>query len=107
MIQALPRDGINVMTYTYETLVTPLEAGDLTFFAQGFVNANRFGGPVVINSSGIGSIIPQYNLLESDDIELKVRPLPREGELPGFTGAIGRFTLDPPVLSTNALRVSV
>ncbi len=105
MIQAIPRNGVNVMTYTYETLLTPLEAGTLTFFAQGFVNPNRFNGPVIINSSGIASIIPQFTLFESDDIQLKVRPLPREGELPGFTGAIGRFRLEPPSLTTNSLRV--
>ena len=105
MVQALPRDGINVVTYTYDTLLTPLEAGPLSFFAQGFVNANRFGGPIVINSSGVAGILPQFNLLESEDVELHVRPLPRDGQLQGFTGAIGRFTVEQPTLGTNALRV--
>jgi hypothetical protein len=31
--------------------------------------------------------------------------LPREGQLPGFTGAIGTFTLDPPGVNTNAVKV--
>ena len=34
-----------------------------------------------------------------------MRPLPREGELPGFTGAIGSFAVGPPKLATNVLRV--
>ena len=34
-----------------------------------------------------------------------MRPLPVTGELPGFTGAMGNFLRDPPVLATNRLRV--
>jgi hypothetical protein len=105
MIQALPRNGVNTMVYTYETLLTPLSAGTISFFAQGFVTVNRFGGPVIVNPNGGGMLIPQYTLLESEDMELTVKPLPREGELPGFTGAIGRFNIEPPVLSANALKV--
>ena len=44
-------------------------------------------------------------MLESDPIELNVRPLPTEGQLPGFAGAIGSFVLGPPRLATNVLRV--
>lgn len=104
MIQAVPRNGVNTMVYTYETLLTPLEAGTISFYAQGFVTVNRFGGPIVFNPAG-GALVPQYTLLESEDLELTVKPLPREGQLPGFTGAIGRFTIEPPVLSTNTLKV--
>ncbi len=46
---------------------------------------------------------PRYTLLDSPPLEIEVRPLPREGQLPGFTGAIGTFTLDPPRLATNVL----
>ena len=48
---------------------------------------------------------PQYTLLESDPVELNVRPLPTEGQLPGFAGAIGSFAVGPPKLATNVLRV--
>jgi hypothetical protein len=44
-------------------------------------------------------------LLESDPLELAVRPLPKEGQLPGFTGAIGRYSLEPSRIETNTLRV--
>ncbi len=66
----------------------------------------RFSGPIVI--TGLVTIPggpPQYTLLESDPVELNVRPLPTEGQLPGFTGAIGSFALGPPKLATNFLRV--
>ena len=48
---------------------------------------------------------PQYLLLDSDSVQMNVQPLPRTGELPGFNGAIGQFTLEPPQLSTNRVRV--
>jgi hypothetical protein len=44
-------------------------------------------------------------LLESTPISLNVRPLPKEGELPGFTGGIGTFRIEPPKLATNELVV--
>jgi hypothetical protein len=44
-------------------------------------------------------------LLDSDPVTVNVRPLPREDELPGFTGAIGILRCDPPTLATNFVRV--
>jgi hypothetical protein len=106
-IEAIPRNGMVVPTYIYETTLTPIQSGKLTLFAQGFTSGNRFSGPIVIQggSMTIPGGPPQYLLLESDPLELEVRPLPREGELPGFTGGIGVFTNDPPRLSTNLVRV--
>jgi hypothetical protein len=105
-IESMPRAGANVATYFYETMLTPIQGGKLSIFAQGFTSGSRFGGNIVINGS---IMVPggqqQYVLLESDPVELSTRPLPREGELAGFTGAIGKFTVDPPVLATNTLRV--
>jgi len=105
-IEMVPRGGAAVATFIYETTLTPVTAGKLTIFAQGFTAGRNFTGPVVVTGP---AIIPggpaQYTLLESEPIVLNVRPLPREGELPGFTGAIGRFTVGPPKLATNVLRV--
>jgi hypothetical protein len=47
----------------------------------------------------------EHTLVDADPFELVVKPLPTEGQLPGFTGAVGRYTNDPPKLSTNLLRV--
>ena len=97
--------GVNQMAYLYETSMTPLEAGKLTVFAQGFTTGNRFSGPIIIMGGSIPAGQPQYTLLESDPVELNARPLPREGELPGFTGAIGHLSIDPPALATNSVAV--
>ena len=103
--EAFTRDGTQVQTFTYETLITPLATGKLSVFAQGFA-ASRMAGPIVIQGSGTLTFGASPNvLIESAPLELNVRPLPREGELPGFTGAVGIFTVDPPALATNVLRV--
>jgi len=86
--------------------VTPMAAGPLKFSAQGFTAGREFTAPISIR--GQVSLLggpPKYVLLVSDPVEIRVRPLPVEGELPGFTGAIGKFFRDPPHLSTNRLPV--
>ena len=105
-IEMTRRGGSLVPSYIYETTLTPVETGKLTVSAQSFTAADRFSGPVVTNGGVVvfGGL-PQYTLLESDPIELNVRPLPTEGRLPGFAGAIGSFAVGPPNLSTNVLRV--
>jgi hypothetical protein len=105
-IEMVPRGGVAVPSFIYETTLTPVTAGKLSIFAQGFTAGSHFSGPVVITSPAtIPGGPPQYTLLESEPIELNVRPLPRTGELPGFTGAVGTFALGPPKLATNVLRV--
>ena len=102
------RRGASTMAaYTYETVLTPLQTGKLTVFAQGYSAGNRYFGPAV-GGRGAGPLpnnLPQFTLLDSEPVELQVRPLPRQGELPGFTGAIGSFSLEPPRLGANPLRV--
>jgi len=98
--------GARVPTFVHETTLTPMVAGKLSLFAQGFSAGNQFFGPIVITGTAtIPGGPPQFTLLESEPIELHVRPLPTEGELPGFTGAIGTFALGPPKLGTNVVRV--
>jgi len=95
------------VTFYYEISLTPISVGKLSLFAQAFTLGNRaFGGGVVLTSP---TMLPggamQYTLLDSEPAELTVRPLPREGELPGFTGGVGAFRVDPPLLPTKSLRV--
>jgi hypothetical protein len=91
---------------TYDIVITPITVGKLTVFAQGISLGNRFGGPMMIPAQ---TILPQsptpYSLLDSDPVEIEVRPLPQEGKLPGFAGAIGVFMMEPPRLSTNTVQV--
>ena len=105
-IESMVRGGVNTATYIYETVIIPLTAGKLSVLAQGFTTGGRFSRTIIINGTATFPTDPsQFTLLESDPVELLVRPLPRGGQLPGFTGAIGIFTVDPPKLATNSLRV--
>ena len=105
-IDTLPYHGTRVPTFVYETTLTPMVTGKLRVFAQGFAATGRFTGPVMITGTlTIPGGLPQYTLLESEPIELEVRSLPPEGELPGFAGAIGNLALGPTKLGTNVVRV--
>ena len=105
-IETVPRQGTNTPTYIYETILTPITAGTLSVFAQAYSIGNRFTGTIVISGPAvIPGGLPQYTLLDSDPVEFNVRPLPRSGKLPGFTGAVGSVALQPLKLSTNVVRV--
>jgi hypothetical protein len=105
-IEMLPFAGMRAPSYVYDTTLTPLVEGKMPVFAQGFVAGSHFSGPIVVmGNTTIPGGLPQYTLVETDPIELHVRPLPPEGALPGFTGAIGTFTMGPPKLGTNVMRV--
>jgi hypothetical protein len=97
-IEPLRRNGNNMIAFIYELLVTPIASGKLSMFAQGYASGSHYAGPIVMAG-------PQYTLLDSDPVDILVRPLPREGQLPGFTGAIGSFSLDTPHLSANTVKV--
>ena len=89
-----------------EMTVTPIVAGPLKFSAQAFTAGREFSGPISIRGQvSLPGGPAKYVLLVSDAVEINVRPLPSENELPGFTGAIGKFFRDPPQLSTNRIRV--
>ena len=103
--QMTGQNGRNEGAYIYEASITPITAGLLTLSAQGFANGVQFGGPRVIN--GRVSIVdsPRFTLLDSEPATINVRPVPVENQLPGFAGAVGSFTSDPPSLATNTLKV--
>jgi hypothetical protein len=85
---------------------TPIAAGPMALTAQGFTAGREFSGPISIHGQvSLPGGPPKFILLISDPIRLNVRPLPAEGELPGFTGAMGIFIKEPPVLSTDRLKV--
>jgi len=93
-IQTQALNGRVGPTFIYEVHLTPLVAGRIELTAQGYTSGNRIAGTVVIQGQAtIPGGLPQFILLDSDPAELFVEPLPRAGELPGFTGAIGAFTL--------------
>lgn len=103
-IEPVPTGGSNQITYIYETLITPIAPGRMSFYAHGWTTINRATGPVYITNNMVMNLITTYTLLDSDPVELQVKGLPSKGQLPGFAGAVGFFTNDPPVLSTNVVR---
>jgi len=105
-ISPVVREGRTVPAYSYETTLTALKAGKLSVSAQGFTAGNRFSGPIIISGNmTMPGGLPQFTLVDCDPVELNVRSLPREGELPGFTGAIGRLSLDPPTATPSVVCV--
>ncbi len=107
-VEVLPRpSGVqNALTYVHELMITPIRAGKLSAYAQGYAIGNRVYGGVIISGPGVMPGLPaQYMLLDSDPVQFEVRPLPSEGQLPGFTGAVGAFSIDPPQVSTNWVHV--
>lgn len=103
-IEPVPYRGTNQITYIYETILTPISAGSLSFYAEGWSTINRTTGPVYITNNTIMNLVVTHLFMDSDPVDLVVRPLPRAGALPGFVGAVGQFTNDLPVLSTNIVR---
>jgi hypothetical protein len=98
--------GQNTAAFIHEATVTPIAAGSLEFFAQAFTAGREFTGGIMIQ----GQVVlpggqPKYVLLVSDAVAVNVRPLPTEGELPGFTGAMGKFTAEKIQLSTSRVRI--
>lgn len=104
-IEPVARAGTNLITFIYEPLVTPIMPGKTAVEAEGWSVVNRTTGPVYITNGVVMNLHVEHTLVDADPFELMVKPLPREGELAGFTGAVGRYTNDPPKLSTNRLRI--
>ena len=113
-VTVAPHDGQNMLVSVHETRLTPLVAGELRFTAQGFASGGFPSGPVLVPGQALpGGLLGPEVLLDADPVTFTAQPLPRTGELPGFTGAIGHFTCDPPLLSATqvlvgeALRLSI
>ncbi len=109
-ITSLNIGGQPRQAYIYETVLTPLGAGLRTVSVQAFTTSPFSAGPITI-TAGSGPVVLNSSaqttptLLVSDELRLYVLPTPEENEPPGFTGAMGKFSADPPQLSTNRLRV--
>ncbi|HXE42118.1 MAG TPA: hypothetical protein VN516_03750, partial [Candidatus Baltobacteraceae bacterium] len=105
VVQMTPlKDGRVVPAYILETTLMPITTGASKLSVQAFTAGREFIGQITISGSVVlHGGLPQYTLLVSDPVEINVRPLPNAGQLPGFTGMVGKFTVDPPELSTNRI----
>lgn len=86
------------MATVAEMFITPVKEGrhPITVLLQ----------PVARRLPTQGINLPNVNtLLDADPIELIARHLPREGQLPGFTGAVGELRVDTTQLSTNRVQL--
>ena len=110
MIGGVTNGGAIQAAYIYETTAIPIAAGPLTISVQGFtvppfsagaISITAGSGPITLGGTGQTPLV----LLVSDAVHLNVRPLPTDSELPGFTGAMGKFLADKPLCSTNRVRV--
>ncbi|MBN2506905.1 MAG: BatD family protein [Verrucomicrobia bacterium] len=91
-------DGRSVPVLAQEMFITPLKAGEVPLLVQ----AQAILG---LPTSGQTVQLPGYfPLVDADPVVVTVKRVPPEGELPGFTGAIGTFSLDQPRLATNQVR---
>lgn len=105
-IEMKPVDGKNLATLIYETDIIPITVGEIKLAVQAFQSANLFGGASTNADPATGPPDPTgMTLVDSDPVPVRVRPLPKEGELPGFNGAIGSFDINQPTLATNTVRV--
>jgi len=84
--------------FVNDVVITAMRAGQERLVAQGHSLTTRMipGQP--------GALQSYSALVDSEPVTLTVKPLPKEGQLPGFTGAIGTFQLEPPKISTNDVR---
>jgi hypothetical protein len=90
--------GHAMTAFTADVIITPLRAGPRQLIGQAFY----VGVHPVPGQSNVSHI--SSSLVDSEPKTLMVHALPEEGRLPGFTGAVGEFTLDPPELSTSSVR---
>lgn len=97
-IENLQRDGKSYMACIEELFITPLRAGSQPLIAQVHTGVQR-PNPKQTN------LMERFDfLVDSDPLPLNVKPLPTEGVLPGFTGAVGSFQAEPPMLSADSVR---
>lgn len=109
-VEPVERAGRKLPAYVQEMSLTPIATGNLMLSAQGFTAGREFPGAITITGGATGPVIlgggpARYVLVVSEPVQIKVRPLPEDGRLPGFTGGIGKFMCDLPQLSTNRIRV--
>ncbi len=90
--------GQSMPAFIADVIITPLRAGPRQLIGQAFyVGVHPVPGQTNVSHFG-------NSLVDSAPVTLMVHALPEDGRLPGFTGAVGQFTLDPPGLSTTSVR---
>jgi hypothetical protein len=92
-IENVQHDGKTFTACLQELLITPLRAGRQELIAQGHASIPR------PNPKQPGTMERDDVLVDSEPVTLTVKPLPTDGVLLGFTGAVGTFVPDVPLVS--------
>ncbi len=79
--------------------ITPILEGEVELGCQIVVRVQKFELP---GQRGLGGV---QSTIDSKPARVRVLALPRTGRLPGFTGAIGKFTVAQPKLSATEVEV--
>jgi hypothetical protein len=96
--ERIRRNDQSVPAFVQEVTLTPLREGRQELVAQAQALTTR---PVPGQTNVFQSVTV---LIDSEPVSIDVKPLPKQGQLPGFTGAIGNFEIETPKLSTNEVR---
>ena len=96
--ETMQRNGKSFSAFVQEVMITPLREGPQELVGQAHSYVMR---PNPIQTNVIQSATL---LIDSEPVTLTVKPLPAAGVLPGFTGAVGNFQIEPPKLSANEVR---
>jgi len=108
--RAVEKDGRILQEISWEVMITPLKTGPQPLVIQldlvVAVADEPSSGPTSRFERLLGRSFPsffdrQQISLYTEDEDLTILPLPTEGKPLDFTGGIGMFTVDQPVLSTS------
>jgi hypothetical protein len=91
-------NGERYAAFIQEVVITPMREGLQTLVAQ----ANSISARPIMVQPGVFQ--NGGGLIDSDPTKMLVKGLPDAGRLPGFSGAIGSFSVESPKLSANQVR---
>jgi hypothetical protein len=93
------RGGEQLNALVMPVQITPILEGEVELGCQVMVHVQK------LDPTGRRGGFAVQTTLDSKPVKIRVMALPRAGRLPGFTGAIGRFTISQPKLSATEVEV--
>ncbi len=88
-------EGKEMVALVTPLRLTPIKPGETDVSVQAIVFVNK------LNAAGRSSGNTAQAMLDTAPVKVRVRPLPEQGRPASFTGAIGKFELGQPALSTS------
>lgn len=99
-------NGIGYIVYTFRSVLSPLHAGDLKVGPASVellyeVMDERQRMPALPFGMAMGMGETKKNTVRSQEVKVRVLPLPEEGKPAGFTGAVGDFGIQATATPTS------